>query len=321
MTDKLDGVVREHDFLGTVLVIRRGERLLARGYGMADLENGVPNALHTKFRIGSITKMFTAMAVMMLAERGKLRFEDLLSGYLDDIPDHWSDITLHHLLSNSSGIVHSWALPGFTENMSLRATTGETIQKFVDQPLVASPGEKYHYSGAGFFVLSQVVEKVSGQSYEAFLREHILEPLEMADTGCDHPDPILPHRARGYAPAEDGLINSPMIYMPILTGGGNLYSTVEDLAKWDAALNAGKLISESSYERMFTPVLNNYAYGWRVMVEDGRRSVMHGGGVSGFNTFLLRFPEDDVCVIVLSNVKPAPSNPIAQKLAGVVFGQ
>jgi CubicO group peptidase (beta-lactamase class C family) len=265
--------------------------------------------------------MFTAMAVMMLAERGKLRFEDLLSGYLDDIPDHWSDITLHHLLSNSSGIVHSWALPGFTENMSLRATTGETIQKFVDQPLVASPGEKYHYSGAGFFVLSQVVEKVSGQSYEAFLREHILEPLEMADTGCDHPDPILPHRARGYAPAEDGLINSPMIYMPILTGGGNLYSTVEDLAKWDAALNAGKLISESSYERMFTPVLNNYAYGWRVMVEDGRRSVMHGGGVSGFNTFLLRFPEDDVCVIVLSNVKPAPSNPIAQKLAGVVFGQ
>ena len=321
MTDKLDAVVGAHDFLGTILVIQKGERLLARGYGLADLENEIPNALHTKFRIGSITKMFTSMAVMMLAEQGKLKIEDLLSVYLDDIPDHWSQITLHHLLSNSSGIMHSWALPGFTENMSLRATTPETIAKFVGQPLVALPGETYHYSGAGFFVLSQVIEKVSGQLYEAFLREHIFEPLEMADTGCDHPDPILPHRARGYAPAEDGLINSPMIYMPILTGGGNLYSTVEDLAKWDAALNAGKLISQASYERMYTPVLSHYAYGWRVMVENGRRSVMHGGGVSGFHTFLLRFPEDAVCIVVLSNVKPAPSNPIAHKLAAVVFGE
>jgi CubicO group peptidase (beta-lactamase class C family) len=321
MTDNLDAAVRGHDFLGTVLVISKGERLLAQGYGMADLENGLPNVLHTKFRIGSITKMFTSMAVMMLAEQGKLRSEDLLSEYLEDIPDHWSEITLHHLLSNSSGIMHSWALPGFTKNMSLRATTAETIAKFVDQPLVAPPGEKYHYSGAGFFVLSQVIAKVSGQSYEDFLRAHILDPLEMADTGCDHPDRILPHRARGYAPAEDGLINSPMIYMPILTGGGNLYSTVEDLAKWDAGLNAGKLISEASYERTFTPVLNHYAYGWRVMDENGRRSVMHGGGVSGFNTFLLRFPEDEVCVVALSNVNPSPANPMAQKLAAVVFGE
>ena len=319
MRDQLDTVVRAHDFMGTVLVIGEGERLLAQGYGMADLENQVPNALHTKFRIGSITKMFTAMSMMILAEQGKVQFEDLLSEYLEDIPDHWSEITLHHLLSNTSGIMHSWALPGFTKHMSLKATTRETIAKFVDQPLVAPPGEQYHYSGAGFFTLSLVIEKASGMSYEDFLRQHIFEPLEMADTGCDHPDPILPHRARGYAPTEDGLINSPMIFMPILTGGGNLYSTAEDLAKWDAALNAGKLISEDSYRLMYKPVLNNYAYGWRVAVKNERRSVMHGGGVSGFNTFLLRFPEDEVCVIVLSNVKPAPANPIAQKLAAIVF--
>ncbi|MDE2829874.1 MAG: serine hydrolase, partial [Gemmatimonadota bacterium] len=138
------------------------------------------------------------------------------------------------------------------------------------------------------------------------------------DTGCDHPDPILPHRARGYAPAENGVINSPMIYMPILTGGGNLYSTAEDLAKWDAALSDGRLISQASYEQMFTPVLNNYAYGWRVE-DNGRRSVMHGGGVSGFSTVLLRFLDDEVCIIVLSNVHPAPVKSIAQQLAAVVF--
>jgi len=320
MRDKLDAVVRAHDFLGTVLVMREGEPLLAQGYGMADLENEVPNALHTVFRIGSITKMFTSMSVMILAEKGKLQIEDLLSEYLDDIPDHWSEITLHHLLSNTSGIMHSWALPGFTENMSLRATSQETIAKFVDQPLVAAPGEKYHYSGAGFFTLSLVIEKVSGLSYADFLRANIFDSLDMADTGCDHPDSILAHRARGYAPTEAGLINSPMIYMPILAGGGNLYSTVEDLARWDAALNEGQLISEASYKQMYTPVLNNYAYGWRVVVENERRSVMHGGGVSGFNTFLLRFPEDEVCIIALSNVKPAPANPIAQELATVVFG-
>ena len=320
MRDKLDGVVREHDFLGTVLVLAEGNSLLAQGYGLADLENDVSHELHTKFRIGSITKMFTAMSVMILAEQGKVQIDDLLSKHLEDIPGRWAEITLHHLLSNTSGIMHSWALPGFTENMSLRATSQETIQKFFDQPLVAPPGEKYHYSGAGFFTLALVIEQVSGMSDEEFLRTNILDPLEMADTGCDHPDRILPHRARGYAPTEDGLINSPMIYMPILTGGGNLYSTVEDLAKWDAALNDGQLISETSYRQMYTPVLNNYAYGWRVEVENERRSVMHGGGVSGFNTFLLRFPEDEVCIIVLSNVNPAPVRPIAQKLAAVVFG-
>lgn len=196
MRDKLNAVVQAHNFSGVVLVVRSGERLLAQGYGMADLENNVPNALHTKFRIGSITKTFTAMAVMILAEQGKLQIDNLLSEYLPDIPDHWRGIALHHLLSNTSGILHVWELPGFSDTMSLKATSAETIQKVVDRPLVAPPGTKYHYSGTGFFVLSRVIERVSGQSYRAFLKAHIFDPIEMADTGCDHPDPILPHRAR-----------------------------------------------------------------------------------------------------------------------------
>lgn len=316
MRDKLNAVVQVHNFSGVVLAVQSGERLLAQGYGMADLENNVPNALHTKFRIGSITKTFTAMAVMVLAEQGKLQIDNLLSEYLPDIPDHWTGITLHHLLSNTAGIIHVWELPGFFDTMSLKATPAETIQKVVDHPLVAPPGTKYHYSGTGFFVLSRVIEKVSGQSYRTFLKEHIFDPLKMDDTGCDHPDPILPHRARGYAPSGNGVVNSPMIYMPILTGGGNLYSTAEDLAKWDAALSDGKLISPASYEQMFTPVLNNYACGWRV---EGNGLVMHGGSVSGFNTVLLRFLDDEVCIIVLSNVNPAPVKSIAQQLAAVVL--
>ena len=178
MRDKLNAVVQAHNFSGVVLVVRSGERLLAQGYGMADLENDVPNALHTKFRIGSITKTFTAMAVMILAEQGKLQIGNLLSEYLPDIPDHWSEITLHHLLSNTAGIRHVWELPGFSDTMSLKATSAETIQKVVDRPLVAPPGTKYHYSGTGFFVLSRVIESVSGQSYQTFLNEHIFDPIE-----------------------------------------------------------------------------------------------------------------------------------------------
>ncbi len=185
MRDKLNAVVQAHNFSGVVLVVRLRERLLAQGYGLADLENNVPNALHTKFRIGSITKTFTAMAVMILAEQGKLQIDNLLSEHLPDIPDHWTGITLHHLLSNTAGIIHVWELPGFSDTMSLKATPDETIQKVVDRPLVAPPGTKYHYSGTGFFVLSRVIEKVSGQSYQTFLKEHIFDPIEMADTGCD----------------------------------------------------------------------------------------------------------------------------------------
>jgi CubicO group peptidase (beta-lactamase class C family) len=205
--------------------------------------------------------------------------------------------------------------------MAVRATSSETIDRFKDQPLIFKTGEGYSYSGVGYFLLGQVIEKVAGMSYEAFLREAILDPAGMKNTGPDRYDVLLPDRAAGYTPTEQGLQNAAPIFMPVLTGGGNLYSTVGDLWRFDRALTSGEFISEESYKQMYTTVRQGYGYGWRVANWSGYRGIMHGGGVSGFNAFLLRFPEQQVCVVVLSNVNPTPMRDISNRLASIVLDE
>ncbi len=321
LNDYMESCAKSTDFMGSVRVVQNGGSLHEKGYGFANLELRVPNTPLTKFRIGSITKQFTAMATLILQEGGKLNVEDHVTDHLSDIPEAWQPITVHHLVTNTSGIMHSWALPGFRDTIMNPASAAETIGRFKDQPLVHKPGEAYHYSGVGFFVLAQIVEKVSGQTYGEFLQDNIFRPLGMQDTGTDETAPILPNRASGYSRQKDGsLLNCVPIHMPILTGGGNLYSTVRDLSVWDEALNAGKLVSQDSYKAMYTPVKDDYAFGWRVTQESGRRAIAHGGGVSGFNTRILRYPNDNLCVLVFSNVEPTPVGDIAKDLAKIALG-
>ena len=309
-------------FNGVAMVTFGGSTLLAKGYGFANIELSVPLTPQSKFRIGSITKPFTAMGIMILQERGALRVEDTLGSHLSDIPEHWQGITLHQLLTHTSGIMHSWSLPRFAATQMVPRTLDETLARYHDRPLLFEPGTSVTYSGVGYSLLAKVIETSTGLTYEQFLRAEIFTPLGMDDTGADRPEVILENRASGYRGEEGVLVNAASIHMPILTGGGNLYSTAEDLSRWDRGLTAGRLISAAGYEAIYTPRLDdNYGYSWEVRERDGMRVSRHGGSVPGFRTHILRIPEAELCVIVLTNVVQQPRpRPIIDRLVDIVLG-
>jgi hypothetical protein len=230
-------------------------------------------------------------------------------------------VTIHHLLTHTSGVHSYTADPDYSKKMAQPETVRSMIARFKDKPLDFPPGEKFEYSNSGYFLLGAAIEKASGVNYEAFLKGAIFDPLDMRDTGYDHPATVLPHRASGYNVKGDRLENAEYLDMAQPYAAGSLYSTVEDLAKWDRALEDGELISKESMVRMFTPVKNDYAYGWTVTTRSGRKEVGHGGGINGFATNILRYPDQKVCVIVLCNVLPANPGRVAHDLAAITFGE
>jgi CubicO group peptidase (beta-lactamase class C family) len=250
----MDSLAAEQGFSGTVIVTRGDEQLLAQAYGFADLERGVWNTLDTKFRIGSITKQFTGMAVLILAERREVGLDDSITRYLRDTPPTWQAIRIRHLLNHTSGLIHSWELPGFAATMMLPRTLDESIQRYYAQPLLSVPGTRFHYRGLGYFVLAKLVETVSGRPLDAFLHAEIFGPLGMRDTGGDRPDRGYEDHAEGYMRGSRGIRRAPSIYFPALAGGGNLYSTAPDLVLCEQALRRGRFISPASYKVMYTPV-------------------------------------------------------------------
>ncbi len=314
LADYMEGA----DLSGSVIVSKNGVTLLSEGYGYANLELGVPNTPQTKLRIGSITKQFTSMAILILQERQRLGVHDSVGKHVPNVPDVWRSLTIHQLLTHTSGIMHSWNLPGFRETMMVPATLDQTLARYHRQPLLFTPGEQFAYSGVGYFLLAKIIETVSGHDYETFLKREIFAPLGMEDTGADRPELVQGQRAAGYVHGEDGeILNAPPIYMPILTGGGNLYSTAEDLGRWAESLGVRRLISNTAYEAMYRPELNDYAYGWRVVDWKGARTIQHSGGVNGFNAHILRIPDEGLYVVVLSNMLPGKARAVAQRLAGL----
>ena len=316
----LDASVKFDRFNGSVLVSKDGATLFRKGYGLANAEHQVPNTPETKFRLGSITKQFTAMAILILQEQGKLKLDDPVGKYVDDAPKAWDGVTIHHLLTHTSGIHSYTSDPDYMKKMAQPETVKGMIARFKDKPLDFKPGEKFTYSNSGYFLLGAVIEKVSGMSYEAFLKRAIFDPLGMKDTGYDHPKTVLPLRASGYERNEEGLHNAAYLDMAQPYSAGSLYSTVDDLARWDRALADGKLISKDSYTRMFTPVKSDYAYGWLVATRSGRKVIGHGGGINGFATEIARYPEQKVCVVVLCNVLPQNPGKVARDLAAIALG-
>jgi CubicO group peptidase (beta-lactamase class C family) len=317
----MSACVEVNHFSGAVLVSKDGKTLFSKGYGFANIEHQVPNTPRTKFRLGSITKQFTAMAILILQERGKLKVEDPVGKYIDGAPKAWEGVTIHHLLTHTGGVPSYTDDPGYTKKMMMPETVKSMIARFRDKPLDFKPGEKFHYSNSGYFLLGAIIEKVSGKTYEAFLKEAIFDPLGMKDTGYDHSATIIPGRASGYTLTKDGLVNAEYLDMAQPYSAGSLYSTVEDLARWDRALNEGKLISKESYAKMYTPLKNTYAYGWIVTTARGRKEIQHGGGINGFVTQILRYPDQKVCVVVLCNVLPMNPGRVARDLAAIAFGE
>jgi D-alanyl-D-alanine carboxypeptidase len=315
------GVAQNGSFSGAVLIAKDGRPLLREAYGKANYELDVPNTVDTKFRLGSITKQFTAMAIMILAEQGKLAVEDRIGKHLEQSPSTWDKVTIRHLLTHTSGVHSYTSIPQMmTRTVRLPATLDEVIATFKDKELDFQPGEKFTYSNSGYILLGKIIERVSRSDYESFLKQNIFQPLEMNDTGYDRNGAILPKRAAGYSRTLILLSNAPYIDMSWPHAAGSLYSTIDDLAKWDQALNAGKLISPDSYRAMFTPDKENYAYGWMVRELDSHKEISHGGGIHGFMTSIGRYPDDKILVVVLSNVVPAPVEKISRDLAQIALG-
>ena len=317
------GFATHRHFMGAVLVAKDGKVLLEKAYGKANLEWDVPNTTDGRFRLGSITKQFTATAILQLVAKDKLSLDAPLCKFLDTCPETWKEVTVHHLLNHTSGIPSYTGLPEFKlpRLRRLPLTPVEIAMLSKDKPLEFKPGEKMAYNNTGYVLLGHIIEKVSGQRYDEYLKSNIFEPLGMNASGYDVTEHIIPKRVTGYSWTSKGYANATFLDMSLPHAAGSLYSTLGDLYKWDRALHGDKVLSAAMKTKMFTPGLNDYAYGWTVTKRNNRQTISHGGGIFGFSTMIQRFPEEDVVVIVLSNVENVSAGNIANSLATVLFGE
>jgi CubicO group peptidase (beta-lactamase class C family) len=308
-------------FNGTVLVKHQGQILLSRGYGFANVEHQVPNAPQTKFRIGSITKPFTSMLVLLQQQAGKLSVEDPINKYLSDPPATWAPIKIHHLLQHTSGISEFTESADYLTKQAHLGRPEKLVSIFRDQPLKFAPGERHEYSNSGYLLLGLILEQVAGRSYESLVQQQIFGQLGMCDSGYDRHAPIVPHRAAGYSRVGGSIRNAPYVDIAAVQAAGALYSTVEDLSTWDDALTAGKLLTPELYEKLYTPGKGKYAYGWVVESRSGRRYLWHTGAIDGFSSSIARCPEERTCVVVLSNFDSGAPHRMGNELMAIAFGE
>ena len=320
MEEVVQTYVQNKTFMGAVLVARGSEVLLSKGYGSANLEWDVPNTPATKFRLGSITKQFTAASILLLEERGKLSLDDPIKKHMPDAPAAWDAITIFHLLTHSSGITNFTALPDYKSLKLDEMPVAKTIASVRDKPLDFVPGEKMSYSNSGYLVLGHVIERVTGGSYEKFVTDNIFTPLGMKDSGYDSNKTVIARRAAGYMPSPAGPVNAGFVHMSVPHAAGALYSTTGDLLRWEQGLFGGKVVTPASLAKMTTPFKGDYALGLVVQTASGRKVVQHGGGIDGFNTFMAYYPDDKLTVAVLANLNGQAPNQIATKLATLAHG-
>lgn len=323
--DRMDQVVRSysdnHQFMGSVLVAQGDKIVFEKSYGDANLEWNIPDDSSTKFRIGSMTKQFTAASILLLEERGKLSTDDYVKKYMPDAPASWEKITIYNLLTHTSGIPSFTSFPDYHASEATPATPKSLVDRFRDKPLDFQPGEKWSYSNSGYVLLGYLLEKISGQSYSNFVTENIFKPLAMKDSGYDSNSAVIAHRATGYEPSPNGPVNSGYIDMTIPFSAGALYSTTHDLLLWEQALYGGKILSAASLKKMTTPYKENYGCGLMISTTKGHLQYAHGGGIEGFNTEMAYYPNDKLTVIVLANLNGGAPGDIAGKLAEVVNGE
>ncbi len=311
--EQLLGKYNEYgQFNGSALVAENGKVIFKKGFGSANMEWDIPNQSDTKFRLGSISKQFTALLIVKLAEEGKIKLDAPISTYLPDYPkENGAKITTHQLLTHTSGIPNYTNAPDFFKDKARNPYTPEAFVKtFSSLPLDFTPGEKFNYSNSGYFLLGYIIEKVTGKTYEQYLQEVIFTPLKMVNSGYDHSDVILKNRAAGYERKGKLISNASYIDMSLPYAAGSLYSTVEDLYLWDQALYTNKLLSAKSMESLFKPYISvgkaAYGYGWFTEeVDNGDkgklRRIGHGGGINGFNTIITRYPADKNLIVLLNN--------------------
>lgn len=308
-------------FSGVVLVAHDGVPVFRQSYGMANYELSAPFAADTVFNVGSITKQFTAAAILQLQEQGRLSVQDPICHFLEHCPAAWLPITIHHLLTHTSGIPNYSGLPNWDEELVVRDYTPlELAALFRDLPLQFAPGERHRYSNSGYHLLALIVERASGVSYDTYLNERFFASLGMTRTRFNNSRALVPGRATGYYSLGTQFRNASLHSPTIAYGSSGIFSTAGDLLLWDQALHSNRLLSQASRETMLTPFLDNYAYGLRTGETFDRRQVNHSGSTQGFSSFMVRFLDDSVTIIVLSNSDEANATRVGRTLAAIYFG-
>ena len=330
---KIDQLARQYaeccEFTGTVLVSEHDRVIFKSGYGFANREWNIPNAPDVKFRLGSITKQFTSMLILRQVAKGTIKLDGHISDYLPYYrKDTGSRVTIAQLLSHTSGIPSYTDDPKFFPDVSRNYyAVDQFVTKFCSGDLQFEPGSKFHYDNSGYFLLGAILERITGKKYEVLLQENILTPVGMHDTGYDHWSPIISRRATGYQDTFDGIENAPYLDMSLPYAAGSLYSTVEDIYKWDQALYTDKLLPADLKQKLFTPNLENYGFGWniRVIPKDepgsGKTAISHGGGINGFNTNEVRLIDDHDLIVIFNNTPGANLGDFAKGIRAILYGQ
>jgi CubicO group peptidase (beta-lactamase class C family) len=312
----------------SVVVARRGETIVAKAFGMADLELDVPMPSDATFEIGSVTKQFTAASILLLAERGKLAVDDDLAKYLPDYPTHGQHITIRHLLTHTSGIKGYTEMPEFGDLMAIRKSPQTLVQLFSAKPLDFPPGEAMVYNNSAYFLLGLIIEKLSGQSYDAFVQQNLFDLVGMTHSYYCSESTIHHHHAHGYDTAGGHLVLKAAISHAWPYSAGSLCSTASDLTLWLTALHGGRVLSAESYRAMTTPATladgTKLRYGFGLSLADirGHRAIFHGGGINGFLSEAEYYPDSGVTIVVLLNTA-GPVNPgdLAADIADAVLGK
>lgn len=308
----------------TVLVAKEGKIIYQKAFGMANLELAVPMTLTKVFQIGSLTKQFTAVAILMLEEQGKLSLEDDITVYIPDYPVQGKRITIHHLLNHTSGI-RNYTSMNIMEIVRKDFAPTELINYFKDEPKEFDPGEKWEYSNSGYVLLGYIIEQVSGKTYEEFVEQELFKQLGMSNSFYAHYKEIVYNRASGYQPGGGEYVNADFLSMTIPYASGSLMSTVEDLYKWQSSLNSNKLVSKRTLTKAHTNHklnngdLTNYGYGWLTYDINGSPSIEHGGGIFGYTCYQIYVPKEDVYVVILTNSNGNSPASAAIKIAAMTI--
>ncbi|MFH1118350.1 MAG: serine hydrolase [Bacteroidota bacterium] len=310
----------------TVLIARKGDVIYRKAFGMANLELGVPMQPEMVFEIGSMTKQFTAVSLLMLMEQGKINLTDEITKFIPEYPTQGQKITIHHLMNHTSGIksytdMQEW-FPLWRKDM----TPMEMIDVFKNQPMDFAPGEKYLYNNSAYFILGYIIEKASGQSYAGFLEENIFKPLKMNSTYYGSHKQIIPNRAAGYQ-HQDGFTNAEYLSLTQPYSAGSIMSNVDDLLKWQIAIRDNKLVRKETIELAYTDYKTNdgkpihYGYGWALSDINGSATIEHGGGIFGYTTNGIWLPGEDVYVVMLTNRDDIGPADISTRLAALAIGK
>jgi len=313
---------KEHMFSGTILVSQGGEVLFEKAYGFASRQLNVPNVLETKFHIASVTKMFIAMAALILSEQGLIELHEKPAAYLPELAALDKDITLHHLLSHTSGLQDIYDVPNLRFEVSkLKIEQRDLLSYLVKQPQLFRPGEGWSYSSTGFILMGYLMEKVTGLAFAELMKRYVLAPLSMTNTGLDLPRRINPGRAYGHTVENGQVVNADNDKLSEFEAPGELYSTVQDLKKWCDGMFECPLVSPHILTLMFTPYGQvdpslHYGYGWFL----APRFRMHGGGTPGFLSRIRQYPEQKASIILLFNSDHMNTETILSAVEPLIVG-